>query len=740
MKKYFNNKKGSTLVLLVMAIAVITILGTAVLGVTMMNLKIKKANTAIKQSFYLSESGLDKAYDRAYDIVVDAINQSNSEAQSFLQEFTPEKLEELIEYSKDREPIDPENEKYLVYIKDSDGDSIADSYNETNIQKDAEDTFYSEYKTNIDANINKLAGNYTVAGEDDNKVVVVLTNKVWLGDKETGELTLKLESTYKNKDNIQKETAVNLVLSTPEYSTPYTISTELIPVNQYWTKMLTAKNLYIKNNSTFNGDVYVSNNLKMNSSSTASTIANFNDILAVKGEDGTSLIGGIELKAANSTLNSKNVYANNIWLNGTGSAFNSSGIGVYVKDDLEMNNTKQSVNIAGSYYGFGYGGMDGLGDNTQNSAIIINSDDISTDGGSSLNINKDLYLLGTAYIQNLKKDDVDAIYATGESISIRGNYLAYSIPLNTEDYSNPADEKYIAPGSDEHLDLEKLKGDNVTFELYEPLPPVITKYKSGATIYPWDKSEYLYFYNKKTEGTGSNELNLGGDNITVGTVDSDKMITLGAGIDSGKIDYSIDTEGKFNVSDYYLGSYWDDEQKDWKNEYDLYIKYFGASELMGTEELRFADQVKPIDDTNKKDEIYKSGVLYNMPDVTYSMSAGDYEGLLVTNKPIVMSGTVNFTGLIVTSNNITIDGDLDYKGTIICGGDITINGTSKITYDEGVVKKYVKENKLYGSVFKSGTSTKKFITLYKTSSGATVDVEDFRSLLKFNSWNISDIK
>lgn len=738
MKRYFNNKNGSTLVLLVIVIAIIAVLGTSVLGVTMMNFKIKKTNTAIKQSFYLSESGLDKAYDRAYDIVVDAINKSNSVAQGFLQEFTPTKLEELIEYSKDRDPIDPENEKYLVYIKDSDDDAIADSYNEANIQKDAKDKFYSEYKTYIDANINKLAGNYTVASKDGNKVVVGLTNKGWSGDKETGELTLELESTYKNKDNIQKETAVNLVLSTPEYSTPYTISTELVPVNQYWTKMLTAENLYIKNNSTFNGDVYVSNNLKMNSSSTASTTANFNDILAVKGEDGTTLIGGIELKAANSTLNSKNVYANNIWLNGTGSAFNSSGLGVYVKDDLEMNNNKQSVNIAGSYYGFGYGGTGGLGDNTLNSAIIINSDDISADSGSSLNIDKDLYLLGTAYIQNLKKDDENAIYATGESISIRGNYLAYSMPLNTEDYSNPADERYITPGSDEYSDLEKLKGDNVTFELYEPLPPVITKYRSGSTIYPWDKSEYLYFYNKKTENTGSNELNLGGDNITIGTVDSDKMITLGAGIDRGKIDYSIDEEDKFTVSDYHLGSYWDNEQKDWINEYDLYIKYFGAAELMGTDELRFSDQVKPIDDTNEKNEIYKSGVLYNMADATYSMSAGNYEGLLVTNKPIVISGNVNFTGLIVTSNDITINGELDYKGTIICGGDITINGKTTIAYDEGVVKKHVKENKLYDSVFVSGTSTKKFITLYKTSSGATVDVEDFRSLLKFNSWNMSD--
>jgi len=715
MKKYFNNKKGSTLVLLVMAIAVITILGTAVLGVTMMNLKIKKTNTAIKQSFYLSESGLDKAYDRAYDFVVDAINQSNIEAQSFLQEFTPEKLEELIEYSKDREPIDPENEKYLVYINDSDGDSIADSYNETNIQKDAEDKFYSEYKTYIDNNINKLAGNYTVAGEDDNKVVVELTNKGWLGDKKTGKLTLALESTYKNKDNIQKETAVNLVLSNPEYSTPYTISTELIPVNQYWTKMLTAKNLYIKNNSTFNGDVYISNNLKMNSSSTASTTSNFNDILAVKGEDGTALIGGIELKAANSTLNSKNVYANNIWLNGTGTAFNSSGFGVYIKDDLEMNGLIQKVEIDGSYYGFGNGGE--IEDNTLNSAIIINSNDISEVNGSKFSIDNDLYLFGTAYIQNLKKLDLAAKYATGESLSIKGNYKAYTTPLSS---------------SDAKSGLKSLMGDNVIFELYEPLPPLVTKFKAESVdsdpdpLTPIDKSWYFYYYNEQTKDDTANKLNLGNGNINI----EGEIITYGSSINGDVV----------NTSQYFIDD-WDIIKDDMQDKYDLQIKYFGASELMGTDELRFADQVKPIDDTNKKDEIYKSGVPYNMTDATYSMSAGNYKGLLVTNKPIVMSGTVNFTGLIVTSNDITIDGDLkDYKGAIICGGDITINGTTTITYDEGVVKKYVKENKLYDSVFKSGTSTKKFITLYKTSSGAPVDVEDFRSLLKFNSWSISDIK
>jgi len=716
MKRHFNNKKGSTLVLLVMAIAIIAVLGTSVLGVTMMNLKIKKTNTAIKQSFYLSESGLDKAYDRAYDIVVDAINQSNSVAQGFLQEFTPTKLEKLIEYSKDRDPIDPENEKYLVYIKDSDDDTIPDSYNETNIQKDAKDKFYSEYKTYIDANINKLAGNYTVASKDGNKVVVGLTNKGWSGDKETGELTLALESTYKNKDNIQKETAVNLVLSTPEYSTPYTISTELIPVNQYWTKMLTAKNLYIKNNSTFNGDVYVSNNLKMNSSSAASTTANFNDILAVKGEDGTTLIGGIELKAANSSIYTNDVYANNIWLNGEKTTFYSSGSGVYVKDDLEMNGLIQRVEIDGSYYGFGNGGE--KEDNTLNSAIIINSNDISEVNGSKFSIDNDLYLFGTAYIQNLKKLELAAIYATGESLSIKGNYKAYSMPLSF---------------SGAKSGLKSLMGDNVMFELYEPLPPLVTKFKAESedkdpvSLSPIDKSWYFYYYNEQTKGDTANKLNLGNGNINI----KGDIITYGASIN----------EDVINTSQYLIDD-WDKIKDNMQDKYDLQIKYFGAAELMGTDELRFSDQVKPIDDTNEKNEIYKSGVLYNMTDATYSMSAGNYEGLLVTNKPIEMSGNVNFTGLIVTSNDITINGDLDYKGAIICGGDITINGTTKttITYDEGIVKKYVKENKLYGSVFVSGTSTKKFITLYQTSSGATVDVEDFRSLLEFNSWNISDMK
>ena len=68
-KKLFNNK-GSTMVMLVIAVAVISLLGTSILAVTLMNYRIKLANTEMKTAFYLSESGLDRAYENAYKLIV----------------------------------------------------------------------------------------------------------------------------------------------------------------------------------------------------------------------------------------------------------------------------------------------------------------------------------------------------------------------------------------------------------------------------------------------------------------------------------------------------------------------------------------------------------------------------------------------------------------------------------------------------------------------------------------------
>ncbi|WP_435791655.1 hypothetical protein, partial [Clostridium sp.] len=140
---------------------------------------------------------------------------------------------------------------------------------------------------------------------------------------------------------------------------------------------------------------------------------------------------------------------------------------VYLMDDLEINRGISTVDIAGSYYGVSDGSEGERNNSDNSSAIIINTEDIGNkkevdkDGNifidpisyeSNLTIGKNLYIAGTSYI---KLAD-DKKYQTGESISIVGNYRAYTEPL-----TNPTNPQF--------------KKDSVIFEYIDPLT-LVTKY------------------------------------------------------------------------------------------------------------------------------------------------------------------------------------------------------------------------------------------------------------------------
>ena len=56
------NNKGSTLVLLIIVIALVIVLGASVLNIAVKQYAIKKFNIDSKQAFYFSETGLNEAY------------------------------------------------------------------------------------------------------------------------------------------------------------------------------------------------------------------------------------------------------------------------------------------------------------------------------------------------------------------------------------------------------------------------------------------------------------------------------------------------------------------------------------------------------------------------------------------------------------------------------------------------------------------------------------------------------
>jgi len=686
MKSKLNNNKGSTLILLVMSIAVISLLGTSILGVTMMNYKIKKTNSDIKYSFYMSESGLDRAFAEAYSVVLKAVDEANTVAQNKISEYDINKLTEL--------SLQPELNSFI--IEDSDGDGIYE-YKQEVIKALAKTSFENTYIGVVKADILKSLKGESEDGvlfnRENEKLKLNITTKVFDEFDNDTPMELSISSEYtKKKESITKTTDVDLVIEVPDYNESYAVETVNLELNPFWTKVMTAKNLNIEKQgeTVFNGEVFVNENLNLINSGKVKFMSD----LAVK--------NNININD-NKELETANVYTTNILLNGANAKFISTTQiddtvdyeGVVVVDDLEMNEAGQSVTINGSYYGFGYGGTGR--DNKLNSSIIINDSDIAGFTINKGNLDRgNLYLLGTSYITGISP------YATGESLSVLGNYIAYSKPLKYKEGSN--DGKY-----DEN---------NVVFnyETYLPYFPQLVEWFKGEggtnnEIQAYEKAEYIKKY-QELDGTSLQLLN---GKIRI---NESNVVTLGSVINGSDIQISgspldewpilRDSIGKtFNTKINKLGYETSESGSDLYSTTEIFnnIPYDYNKEIRNGTELLYVNKVIRTSGDNKK---------YELPSDVKS-------GLVITNEDIYITGTVEFTGVI------------------ICGGDINIlddGGNKTFNYNKGIVSKIISENGLQDTVFLNTTNVGS-VTITSFGSGNSDVNVDFSPLLKFKNWNIN---
>lgn len=695
MNKYIACKKGSTMVLLVIAIGVISLLGTSVLGVTMMNYKVKKTNTEIKEAFYMAESGLDHSYAKAYELVSEAVQHANKEAENFIALF-----------SYDNPDLDSLMTLYPLCIEkdEEDPELIGMNYKfiEKEIQKQAEKEFrryYEEYLTtfNYDNKGNDDIKTAVATPAESNPAVTVSGNYEWTAvhgdDKE--KMTLSINSEYKNKKNIYKTTTVNLIVYTPEYNEPYIVETEVIPVNPFWKKLIVAENLTIMDNNSisFDGDVFINQNVILHGNGNV----DFEKDLAVK-ED-------VDIRSSK-TINTKNVYTGNILLNGTGAKFLSSGLAVYVRDDLEMNKNGTEVNIEGNYYGFSHG----QSGHDKSSSIIINDKSID-----KLRIGGKTVLHGSSYIR-VNRDNInyfeDASYQTGESLSIVGNYRAYMSPLTDDDAKTESGAS--------------LKEDNIDFVDYNYLR-LADSFKNGKKLNIYDKADYLYFYNEEYKDLDS----------LLGKIDIRDVYSIGSAIRGNEFTKSTyildeDIDGSYE-REYIKETGFLGFEKD-----DLELSSGEAAGLKFDKQVMF-NNMDDIDIGGKDSSRYKIiGDSRN-----YILNEGTNIELIITNGSLDMNDTGDFTGLIVAKGNVNISGNINFKGAIISGGNITIDTveSKNFTYSRDVVLKIIADYNLYKTVFKQDTTgdTAKVTTFSTnkeiTEGEKTVNV-DFSTLLKFNNWNL----
>jgi predicted acyltransferase (DUF342 family) len=168
------NNKGSVLILMVIVIALVIVMGLSVLNTAAKQYEIKKFNIDSKESFYVSETGINEAYVRTCDLM-------------------DESIEAALQVADDYLAINPSD---LV---------------------EAENIYRENYMTHLRANI------YNRIETEINPSIKIWNENLLFIDNE---LRLILKSSYMHENNVYKISGADFVICVPDYdevSTTYDV-------------------------------------------------------------------------------------------------------------------------------------------------------------------------------------------------------------------------------------------------------------------------------------------------------------------------------------------------------------------------------------------------------------------------------------------------------------------------------------------------------------------------------------
>ena len=411
---------------------------------------------------------------------------------------------------------------------------------------------------------------------------------------------------------------------------------------------------------------------------------NFNEDVITRG---TFNIQSNVAKENNPVTIDGDLYARNIYAGSINPYELTNNAYLKIKEDLVIDNdltvkaTDTHINIK-NFYGINDKNINNDKSNPNekirtSSSIIINGYTEENKKESSVNITDSAYIMGTAYI------NTENGYQTGESAAVKGNYVAYSVPLDESD-------KFILDGSLQLLDesnvFEKAKhffnywkDKKHTIKNGGIFLPEGKTYSVGAVVYKYVDSE-----NSEVVEIQDSTYN-----------PSDKSIK--DEINSKKISYASKVY-KLNNQEIT-----DESEKD-----ELLRSY----DLLGKDSIEVRDIMNIPNNLNESDNKYKYSItdqagksekaIFNENsefeiEIKKDLSATsdkieiDSDSRKITIK-VNKNGILN--AVIATNGDITIDGDITINGNIIINGDFNIKGggTVNINHDKEVIERIQAEN------------------------------------------------
>ncbi|BDU86376.1 hypothetical protein QTI50_12935 [Clostridium perfringens] len=749
-----KKRKGATLAYVIVVLAIIAVIGTAIVSLSLTNYKAMIVHGKKTQNLYMSESGLDKVQ-KALDILTaKAITYGND---AVAKEDASLSSEEDLKSGGNK--TDDGYKKISSEKEESQNKIFKKAYKEyiikqlnpnSEVSKNEKVFLLENNKVKFNNNLIKMAeedknkekneeGNYDITLIDINNKKVsngsglsgILNFKTTSDKDKKEEVSLRLDSKFNVKESDghknYKDVSLTFNIEVPDYNGAYKIE-EFPLYNVCSNGLVVGENLNIGTGSTLNvdGGIFVSANVvKDKEDLTSGNMVNKKDGDGVVINGGTlsvnngSLVSkndirlggeGSNLKVGCETENSKNnksnlndeskksdsnlnnnlgVYTGNLGINGDKIGFDKdvskgniiSNYPVYAMNDLILNGEKSSINLNDGFYGLNSNRTEDklTGKINNSSAIIVNTDDIGN--GSSIKIGQEAIIMGTAYI-NTKPE----AYQTGESVSVKGNYIAYTVDDGKVEF------KYYNP-----LQLAKL--DSVD-----------------------EKAKYFKDNIKNAKET----IHLNGISLPNNTT------SIGATISNNEVRQNNDNLDKTTGI-----------RINQVNQYEKAINYIGS--LINTtnndnSEIEFPDkEVRKIVNIKESDGKLTKAIIYidSKNDKGGNLTIKYGNSTDVTDNEINLGNGIG-AGIIVTKKNVILDSkdkSLKFNGTIITADNLDVKESKKIdlVYDDNIIKKIISQNYNYFKNLFRGQVCNNFITIKSQTNMS----DNTLNLVKTSNWEVN---
>lgn len=683
-----RDNRGSTLLMVILCVAFISILGSIVISATVSNLKLKKANQRAKTNFYETEMALDEIKTGLEEVTAQAASAAYQKV-----------LENYITIS--------EEEKKSLFAKafvDGIAEKLGGEPNALIYSTDFIASFIKQSPASLSVPLGKNTLIKDTANSEAPKFITLSNIKV----------------TYLDDNNFQTSISTNITINTP--SMEFKAEKSYLPVYADFGLIADLKiALNASPSVVVNGNVYSGNEgIRLQHGSE----------LTMDDADKIITRGNIEV-SERSHLTIKNypsLWARNIETlkgmdteNPTILKINAK---TYVADDFMLNAKNSDVTLAGEYYGYSYStafqrtdndGLPSLSEEKRveaqdSSAIIINGRNTSLDMEGV----KKLFIAGRAVLNpnsagNQTAMEQGNVY-TGEALAIKGNQVAYLVPMEAIwTGANPVTlEEYNSRPSDvAEVDYQLVSDDKLNLEDY------VDGY--SKIFYQAGSQELVYYYLKFQSEEKANqylkkyyEIYNAAD--AIGIIDNrmkpyTKKISLGGSVESilsaGNI-FTMNQSGKSSLLPNTINP---DPSSDGNVNPGLEVLQLisvNLAERYDTIQQNLTEYAKgtPYNPDSVFDSIIHTENLRNdaVTDPKFSrgvkkvIGAADSVVYLIDNKDdeafhLQADSSLpsyGMKGLVIATGSVRVSGN--FHGLIIAGETITLQAGAKVTASKDVVE------------------------------------------------------